>query len=206
MQHSGGALPLPEEAVLRGFHSARRVPADVYRAQLTAAVAPVLQQFGLPPSALSFIDQDGVWLDGSLAYAAGVQPPALHTAVAKALRGLDFVADAFTAAELQGPPDQARPFLAAYQRSYFATRSPDVQLRFKQWHLVDAQAQGTSHGSPYSYDTDVPLLFFGAGVQAGMHERPAGTVDLAPTLAALLGIRAPKDLDGHSLAGPITAE
>ena len=195
-----GALPLPEEAVLRGFHSARRVLAETYRAQVTAAVAPVLSRLGLPGSALTFIDQDGVWLEAS----AGVQPAALHTAVAEALRNLDFVADAFTAAELAGPPDQSRPFFGAYQRSYFAARSPDVQLRFKQWHLVDARAQGTSHGSPYSYDTDVPLLFFGAGVRPGLHERPAGTVDLAPTLAELLGLRAPADLDGRSLAATVT--
>jgi arylsulfatase A-like enzyme len=77
-------------------------------------------------------------------------------------------------------------------------------MRFKEWYLVDAQAHGTSHGSPYSYDTDVPLLFFGAGVRAGMHERPAGTIDLAPTLAALLGLRLPDDLDGRSLVGPVT--
>ena len=194
-----GALPLPEEAVLRGFHAARRVPAAIYRDEVTAAVTPVLSRLGLPANALSFIGEDGIWLDGALASAAGVQPPALHTAVATALRKLDFVADAFTAAELAGPPAPARPFMRAYQRSYFATRSPDVQLRFKQWQLVDAEAQGTSHGSPYSYDTDVPLLFFGAGVRPGMHDRSAGTVDLAPTLAQLLGLRAPADLDGHSL-------
>ena len=78
-----------------------------------------------------------------------------------------------------------------------------MQLRFKQWHLVDARSHGTSHGSPYSYDTDVPLLFFGAEVRPGLHERPAGTVDLAPTLAELLGLRLPTDLDGRSLASTV---
>jgi hypothetical protein len=125
----------------------------------------------------------------------------LRAEVAAALRKLDFVADAFTADELAGPAnDEQRPFLGRYQRSYFAPRSPDVQLRFKQWHLVDAEAHGTSHGSPYAYDTHVPVLFFGAGVRPGMHERPVGTVDVAPTLAELLGVTRPDDLDGHSLA------
>ena len=50
----------------------------------------------------------------------------------------------------------------------------------------------------------MPLLFFGAGVRPGLHERPAGTVDLAPTLAELLGLRAPADLDGRSLAATVT--
>lgn len=199
-----GALPLPEEANLRGFHGARRVPAAVYRARVTAVVEAALTRLGLPAKTLTFIGEDGVWLDASLAGAGGVQGPALQAAVAEALRGLDFVADAFTTAELTGPLDPARPFLGAYQRSWFAGRSPDVQLRFKEWHLVDAQAQGTSHGSPYGYDTDVPLLFFGSGVKPGMHERPAGTVDLAPTLGALLQIRMPAGIDGRSLARPIT--
>ncbi len=194
-----GALPLPEEAALRGFHSSRRVTAEVYRARVTSVVEAALTKLGLPANALTFIGEDGIWLDAKVAGTAEVQ-----TAIAGALRSLEFVADAFTAAELTGPVDQARPFLGAYQRSYFAGRSPDVQMRFKEWYLVDAQAHGTSHGSPYSYDTDVPLLFFGAGVRAGMHERPAGTIDLAPTLAALLGLRAPDDLDGRSLVGPVT--
>lgn len=198
-----GALPLPEEARLQGFHTARRVPAELYRAQVSAVVGAALHGLGLPADTLRFIDGDGLWLDGARASAAGVRPAALHAAVAGALRTLDFVADAFTAESLAGPPDQARPFLGAYQRSYFAGRSPDVQLRFKEWHLVDARPQGTSHGSPYGYDTDVPLLFFGAGVRPGMHERPVGTVDLAPTLAALLGLRPPAGVDGTSLAGVI---
>lgn len=201
-----GALPLPEEAALRGFHSARRVPAELYRSRVTQVVEATLAKLGLPAKVLTFIGEDGLWLDEKAAAASGVPEPTLQSAVAGALRGLDFVADSFTEAELAGPLDQARPFLAAYQRSYFAGRSPDVQLRFKEWYLVDAPAQGTSHGSPYSYDTDVPLLFFGAGVRPGLYERPAGTVDLAPTLATLLGLRLPADLDGHSLAGPVTGQ
>lgn len=200
-----GALPLPEEAALRGHHSARRVTEDVYRAQARAAVEAALTKLRLPAAALLHLGEDGVWLDAAAAAAAGVAPTELRTAVAAALRGLDFVADAFTADDLAARGDQARPFLTRYQRSYQAARSPDVLLRFKQWHLVDALPQGTSHGSPYGYDTHVPVLFFGAGIRPGLHERPVGTVDVAPTLAALLGVAIPQDIDGRSLANLITA-
>ena len=192
-----GALPLPEEARLRGHSSARRVPAAEYRAKARAAISTALTQLGLPPQTLLHLGEDGVWL----APVAGQPPAEVHTAVAQALRGLDFVADTFTAAELAGPRDDSRPFHANYRRSYFAGRSPDVQLRFKQWHLVDAQARGTSHGSPYEYDTHVPVLFFGAGVRAGVHEQRVGTTDVAPTLAELLGVTVPAAIDGRSLAG-----
>lgn len=199
-----GALPLPEEARLRGYHSARRVPEAVYHQQARAAVMVALGELKLPEAALQHIGEDGVWLDAAVAEAAGVAPADLRTAAARALRGLDFVADSFTADELAGPTDQKRPFMTRYQRSFQAARSPDVVLRYKQWNLVDARERGTSHGSPYAYDTHVPVLFFGAGVQAGQHAQPAGTVDVAPTLAALLRVTTPGDLDGRSLASTIS--
>ncbi len=66
--------------------------------------------------------------------------------------------------------------------------------------LVDSDA-AAGHGSPYHYDRWVPLIFYGPGVEAGVHEERAATVDLAPTLAGLAGIRAPSGLDGRDLLG-----
>lgn len=199
-----GALPLPEEARLRGHPAARRVVEGVYKTQARSAALVGLATLKLPETALMHLGEDGLWLDAAVAEAAGVTPADMRAAVATALRGLDFVADSFTADELAGPVDPQRPFMTGYQRSYFAARSPDVVLRFKEWNLVDARERGTSHGSPYAYDTHVPVLFFGAGVRAGLHAQPAGTVDVAPTLAALLGIKTPGDLDGRNLAPKIT--
>jgi predicted AlkP superfamily pyrophosphatase or phosphodiesterase len=53
-----------------------------------------------------------------------------------------------------------------------------------------------SHGSPYDYDTHVPLIFYGAGVHAGRYGEFVRTVDLAPTLAALAGVKPSEALDG----------
>ena len=195
-----GALPLPEEARLRGHGSARRVPGPVYRKQTHEALTAALARLGMNKETLLHLGEDGVWLNIPEAGAAKMRPAEVRMEVAKSLRGLDFVADTFTSDELAGPTDPARPFHAAYQRSYYAGRSPDIQMRFKQWHLVDAQTRGTSHGSPYEYDTHVPVLFFGAGVLAGVQTQSVGTTDVAPTLAELLGLTPPAEIDGHSLA------
>lgn len=56
-----------------------------------------------------------------------------------------------------------------------------------------------SHGSPRDYDTQVPLIFFGAGVTAGKHPERVRTVDLAPTLASLLGVKMLEKVDGVAL-------
>lgn len=53
-----------------------------------------------------------------------------------------------------------------------------------------------SHHSPHDYDTHVPLIFMGRAFRPGRHDGFVRTVDLAPTLAAALGLRVPEGLDG----------
>ena len=57
-----------------------------------------------------------------------------------------------------------------------------------------------SHGSPYDYDSQVPLIFYGAGISAGVHSEFVRTVDIAPTLAALVGVKIGERLDGVALS------
>jgi len=58
---------------------------------------------------------------------------------------------------------------------------------------------GTDHASPYSYDTHVPLAFYGLPFQPGIYRTHAEPTDLAVTLASLLGINAPTHAVGRVL-------
>jgi hypothetical protein len=58
---------------------------------------------------------------------------------------------------------------------------------------------GTDHATPYTYDTHVPLAFYGLPFQPGTYRTHAEPVDLAPTLASLLGINAPSHSIGRVL-------
>ena len=60
-------------------------------------------------------------------------------------------------------------------------------------------ARGTDHTSPYTYDTHVPLAFYGLPFQAGVYRTHSEPVDLAPTFASLLGINAPTHSRGRVL-------
>ncbi len=60
-----------------------------------------------------------------------------------------------------------------------------------------------THGSPYDYDSNVPIVFYGPGVAPGRYTEFVRTVDIAPTLAALVGARPLETLDGHVLRDAI---
>ena len=60
-------------------------------------------------------------------------------------------------------------------------------------------SKGTDHASPFSYDTHVPLAFYGLAFQPGTYRTHAEPVDLAVTLASLLGINAPSHATGRVL-------
>ena len=56
-----------------------------------------------------------------------------------------------------------------------------------------------SHGSPYDFDSNVPIIFYGQGIKAAKYDGFVRTVDIAPTLAQLLGIKPLEKLDGAPL-------
>jgi len=80
------------------------------------------------------------------------------------------------------------------QRAYRTWQLPnggDLLVQLAPYWLPSAHPGGTTHFSPYEYDTHVPLLLYGPGIRPGRYDRPVGVVDLAPTLAEILAINAP---------------
>lgn len=67
-------------------------------------------------------------------------------------------------------------------------------------------APGVDHLAPYSYDTHVPLLFYGLPFQAGTYRTHAEPVDMAATLASLLGINKPSHAVGRVLTEALAAQ
>jgi len=59
--------------------------------------------------------------------------------------------------------------------------------------------EGTTHGSVYDYDRDIPMIFYGWGVTPGKISGKAHSVDIAPTLARHIGIQMPYGLEGKPL-------
>jgi Type I phosphodiesterase / nucleotide pyrophosphatase len=82
-------------------------------------------------------------------------------------------------------------------RGYNLTRSGDLEIVLEPyWMRV---ASGTTHGTPYAYDTHVPLVFMGPGIRPGRYDATVALNDLAPTVATLLAIETPSGSQGRVL-------
>ena len=93
--------------------------------------------------------------------------------------------------------DLSDPVTRAVRLSYYEGRSGDLILVPRPFWI--GQGIAATHGSPYGYDTKVPLVLFGAGVTAGRFGAAATPADIAPTLASLVGVALP-DVDGRVLS------
>ena len=86
------------------------------------------------------------------------------------------------------------------RRSRHSQRSGDLMLLYQPNFIEDfGQGRGASSGSPYRYDTDVPLIFLGPAFQARRFEPAVDASSVPPTLAALLGITPPGSTTGRVL-------
>ena len=74
------------------------------------------------------------------------------------------------------------------QKGYNQKFSGDVLLIPSPATLSSYSRKGTSHGSGYSYDTHVPIIFYGNGIKKGVSKKAYNITDIAPTLANLLQI------------------
>ena len=81
---------------------------------------------------------------------------------------------------------------------YSPERSGDVILITKPY-LVATAKTGTSHGSPYSYDTHIPVLFYGKGFNPGRYADEFYITDIVPTLCAVLRMDVPAGCIGKPL-------
>jgi len=90
----------------------------------------------------------------------------------------------------------------AVTNNFNSKRSGDVYVVFEpNWFIndFDGLTVASTHGSPWSYDTYVPVVFAGAGLDAELIDRAVQTVDVAVTLSAYLGIKPPSGAVGTPL-------
>ena len=98
-------------------------------------------------------------------------------------------------------PEQRGGFLEGpIRRNFHPQRSGDIYVIQSPYSfLMDKGPIAAMHGSPWRYDTHVPIIFVGPGIEPAKVGRSVCTIDVAVTLSNFLGISAPSGASGNVL-------
>ncbi|HLG16202.1 MAG TPA: alkaline phosphatase family protein [Blastocatellia bacterium] len=189
-----GASPVPEYVRSLGMDGGRISGRD-----LTDAVNEALAaRYGGERWVAAFVN-DQLHLDRKMMAERKVDPGEAERIAGEAALSLPGIVNYFTRTQiLEGRLPQG-PLTHRVMNGFNRLRSGDVWLVTKPFAFVTEGNLATTHGSGYSYDTHVPVILFGSGVRKGRYYFPCSPSDIAPTLAALLGIEPPSNQVGHVL-------
>jgi len=194
-----GVVPTPEDLQKTGADSG-----VLHLAELQEKMEKALEPFNFGKPAIARITSSDVYFAPSV-YEKLKQNPNAMRAVTESALAQPGVAEIFRAEQLQNRPATQSPSRRALADGYFPGRSGDLFIVAKPYWLMDrtpagkARSYGTSHGAPYNYDQNVPLLLMGFGIRHGEYFDEVTPADIAPTLASLCGVTL-ASRDGHVLA------
>ena len=198
-----GGHDLPERNYIRGLPMAERADGTTAPKAVDKALAEQLKLSGL------VMTGDGPFGDFYVGKdVPAADKPIVLAAAKKKLSADPQVAAVFTADDLVNHIPSSLPvsewsLLDRAAASYDSARSGDLIVLLKPYVVpITSPDAGyvATHGSPWDYDRRVPILFWWPGAHGFEQPNPVETVDILPTLAALIGLKivAP-DIDGRCL-------
>ena len=166
------------------------------------AIDALKQQFGLGKELIETYYHPYLYLNRGAVKKAGLDQAKVERAVAQEVMKFPGVVLAVPSSALRANrlPDLGP--IEAVLRNYDLARSGDIYLVFAPHNFIndfDGLTVAATHGSPWNYDTHVPVIFAGHGIKGGRLSRRITPYDIAPTLSAYLRIGAPSGADGNVL-------
>ena len=150
-------------------------------------------------------EDDQLYLNRTAVFEKGIQLESMQQDAANFLVNLEGISGALTAYHLQ-TSQYTSGLRQLVQNGYHQKRSGDVVITFDAGLVQDddseidvSSVKGTIHGSGYSYDTHVPLLWFGNGITHGESVRNVSPIDISSTLTMILNLQLPSGNSGHPL-------
>ncbi|MCU1265278.1 MAG: putative protein of the superfamily [Acidobacteria bacterium] len=208
-----GMAPIPEHAAALGL-SGGRVSSPQALAKIRAAITARFNPVGKTPDpAADYVmkyDDNGTMKDGlinanlyfNLAALKrdGVSLDEIERVAANAAMTVPGIARCFTREQLlRGAVSFTDPIERRVLHGFYPQRSGDLIIVTDPFKYFIEYPITATHGSPYNYDTHVPLIIMGAGVKSGRYFQAASPADIAPTLAALLRVQTPSNSVGRIL-------
>ena len=158
------------------------------------AIKALKQKFGLGKELIHSYSHPYIYLNREVVRRIGLDQAKVEKAVADALMKFDGVALAVPSTALAEGNLPDTPLIRSVLRNYSPKRSGDIFVVFQPNHFInefDGLIVTSTHGSPWRYDTFVPVVFAGSHLASQHVYRSIETVEVAPTLAAIVGTNPP---------------
>ncbi len=143
-----------------------------------------------------------VYLNRKVNAENGLDQAEVELAVAEELARFDGVALAVSSSALSVGKVPDTPLIQSILRNYNPNRSGDIYVVFEPNRFINKFGKlkvAATHGSPWRYDTYVPIIFAGMEIPAQRITRMVHTVDIAPTLSLIVGAKPPTGSFGPPL-------
>ncbi len=211
-----GVAPIPEHAAAINLPG-RRLKKEAVLNAITAAIKErygrthetddYIQKFKYNNTELEGFINGNIYFNIAALKRDGIDVAEFSRVVGEAALSVPGAARYFTRAQLEAgaiPPMDA--FARRMLHGFYPQRSGDVVILYQPYSILFSDPDdpadprdAATHGSPYSYDTHVPLIIAGNTLEHGRYIESATPADIAPTLANILGIQAPSSATGRVL-------
>jgi len=200
--------------VLSADHGAPEVPGYLESLGITAgffdfkevdkqpAIEALKARFGFAEELIENFSQPYLYLNNALLQKNGLDKAEVARALAEELQKMAGITQAVSSEDLRAGRVARTTVSEAVLANFHPERSGDIYVVFEpHWFVADFDGLHVSsaHGSPWTYDTHVPIVFAGPGITPARIARRAETVDVAPTIASYLKIKSPSGTRGRVL-------
>ena len=153
------------------------------------------------------LDSPDLYINRELIRSSRLDQTTVERAIAAELMKFDGIAAAVPSSDLLRGDLPDSPLIRQIRRNFHPKRSGDIYLvQEPYWFLYSDESIPlcSIHGSPWRYDTYVPIIFAGMEVPTQRISRLVHPVDIAPTLSAYLGVKPPSGCVGTPLVEVVT--
>lgn len=166
------------------------------------AISALKEKFGIGQELIQSFRQPYIYLNREVIREKGLDPAVVEKAVVEELVKFEGVSLAISSTALNEGKVPNTPLIQSVLRNFNSRRSGDIFLVFEPHCFIndfDGLIVACTHGAPWRYDTFVPVVFAGGNLTGQRVYRPIETVDVAPTLSAIVGAKPPSG----SRTGPL---
>ena len=159
-------------------------------------------EFSLGKDAIRLYAQPYIYLNHNVIKKKGVSLEKVQMVVAEELLKINGIAYAVTSTDIEKNQVPNTHTMQLVKNNYHPARSGDVYIVYQPRNFIndmDGLTIASTHGSPWRYDTYVPVIFAGYNIDDKQISREITPYDIAPTLSSILGITQPSGATGQIL-------